>query len=35
VDASREVVVEQQGSAALLWRFADGPFIGAPSGVQQ
>jgi AIR synthase-related protein len=32
VDGSREVVVEQQGSAALLWRFADGPFIGAPSG---
>jgi hypothetical protein len=30
VDASREVVVEQQRNAALLWSFADSPFIGAP-----
>jgi len=31
VDASHEVVVTQNGHAALLWNFADSPFIGAPS----
>jgi AIR synthase-related protein len=34
VDASREVVVTQQGHAALLWNFGDEPFIGAPSGAR-
>jgi len=32
VDASREVVLTQQGDAALLWRFKDSAFIGAPVG---
>jgi uncharacterized protein len=31
VDASREVVVTQSDAGALLWNFAEGPFIGAPS----
>jgi uncharacterized protein len=31
VDASSEVIVAQRNVAALLWNFADGPFIGAPS----
>ncbi|MGF6266378.1 AIR synthase-related protein [Paraburkholderia youngii] len=33
VDASREVVVMQETDGALLWRFGDGPFIGAPAPV--
>jgi len=32
VDASREVVVMQEGEVALLWNFRDGPFIGGPVG---
>jgi AIR synthase-related protein len=32
VDASREVVLTQQGDSALLWSFRDSAFIGAPVG---
>jgi uncharacterized protein len=32
VDASREVVIQQDGEAALLWNFRDQGFIGASSG---
>ncbi|AUT65210.1 sll0787 family AIR synthase-like protein [Paraburkholderia terrae] len=34
VDASREVVLTQQGDSALLWSFKDSAFIGAPVGAQ-
>ena len=34
VDASREVVLTQQSDSALLWRFKDSAFIGAPVGAQ-
>ncbi|ALL70478.1 Selenophosphate synthetase-related protein (plasmid) [Paraburkholderia caribensis MBA4] len=34
VDASREVVLAQQGDSALLWSFKDSAFIGAPVGAQ-
>jgi hydrogenase maturation factor HypE len=32
VDASREVVLTQQGDSALLWNFRESAFIGAPVG---
>ncbi|MFM0330166.1 sll0787 family AIR synthase-like protein [Paraburkholderia strydomiana] len=32
VDASREVVLTQQGDSALLWNFRKSAFIGAPVG---
>ncbi|TCF99198.1 hypothetical protein BZM26_20395 [Paraburkholderia strydomiana] len=32
VDASREVVLTQQGDSALLWNFSESAFIGAPVG---
>jgi AIR synthase-related protein len=32
VDASREVVLTQQGDSALLWSFRGSAFIGAPMG---
>jgi AIR synthase-related protein len=32
VDASREVLLTQQGDAALLWNFRESAFIGAPVG---
>ena len=32
VDASREVVLTQQGDSALLWNFRESEFIGAPVG---
>jgi AIR synthase-related protein len=32
VDASREVLLTQQGDSALLWNFRESAFIGAPVG---
>ncbi|MBN3751859.1 sll0787 family AIR synthase-like protein [Paraburkholderia sp. Tr-20389] len=34
VDASREVMLTQQGESALLWSFHDRAFIGAPAEVE-